>query len=166
MEINKINLDNLFSLQSDLDKEIMVNHNVTYESTRVKRELALLDEVGELMNSTRSFKFWSLKGSESKERVLDEYSDGLHFLLSLGLTFNVSSHEFSYFDYNLEINDMFLKVYNDVIDFIRKEDEESYQNAFTSFLSLIYPLGFNIDELIEAYYKKMNVNHIRQQTNY
>ncbi len=165
-KIEEINLDNLFKLQSDLDLEIMKNHNVTYENTLTRRELALLDEVGELMKSTRCFKYWSNKGSEEKERVLDEYSDGLHFFLSLGLSFSYTVRDFEYYDHEIEINEYFLKVYNDVLNFINNPSEATYKEGMTSFLSLIYPLGFSMDELIDAYYKKMNVNHIRQQTNY
>ena len=78
-------LTDLYVKQRELDEEIARNHNVTYESTRNKRTLSLLVELGEFANSTRTFKYWSNKGPESKERVLDEFADGLHFLLSLGI---------------------------------------------------------------------------------
>ena len=81
----KINLSELFEAQKQLDARIAENHNVTYESTRSRRTLSLLVELGELANSTRCFKYWSNKGSEPLERVLDEYADALHFFLSLGI---------------------------------------------------------------------------------
>ncbi|RUT53369.1 dUTPase family protein [Clostridium botulinum] len=59
----------------------------------VYRLLALQVEVSELANSTRSFKYWSDKGSEPKERVLDEYADVLHFLLSVGHTLDFTAKE-------------------------------------------------------------------------
>ena len=64
-------LTDLYVKQRELDEEIARNHNVTYESTRNKRTLSLLVELGEFANSTRTFKYWSNKGPESKERVLD-----------------------------------------------------------------------------------------------
>ena len=77
------NLHDLFLAQSQLDETIAKNHNVTYKNTLIRRIMALTVEVGELANATRCFKFWSNKSSEPKEIVLDEYADGLHFLLSL-----------------------------------------------------------------------------------
>lgn len=57
------------------------------------RLLALFAEVGELANATRCFKYWSKKGPESRERLLDEYVDILHFWLSIGNTLGFSSEE-------------------------------------------------------------------------
>jgi len=48
-----------------------------------KKLLALSVEVGELANATRCFKYWSTKEDEGKERILDEFADVLHFLLSV-----------------------------------------------------------------------------------
>ena len=80
-------LKEMYQKQLELDTEIAKNHNISYEETKDKRLLALLVELGEFANATRTFKFWSFKPSESKERVLDEFADGLHFLLSLGLAY-------------------------------------------------------------------------------
>ena len=78
-------LKDLYLKQEELDLEIAKNHNINYEVTRHKRILALLVELGEFANTTRTFKFWSNKGMEEKAVVLDEFADGLHFLLSLGI---------------------------------------------------------------------------------
>ena len=78
-------LTDLYIKQKELDLEIAKNHNINYENTRNKRVLALLVELGEFANTTRTFKFWSNKGPEAKEVMLDEFADGLHFLLSLGI---------------------------------------------------------------------------------
>ena len=88
-------LRDMYSKQAELDLEIAKNHNINYENTRNKRVLALLVELGEFANTTRTFKFWSNKGPEGKEVMLDEFADGLHFLLSLGIDkgFEVDSIE-------------------------------------------------------------------------
>lgn len=57
------------------------------------RILALSVEVGEFANATRCFKYWSLKPPESKERLLDEYADILHFLLSVANTMKFTADE-------------------------------------------------------------------------
>lgn len=58
-----------------------------------ERILALSVEVGELANATRCFKYWSLKDSEPVERVLDEYADCLHFMLSIAHSLNFTAEE-------------------------------------------------------------------------
>ena len=64
-------LKEMYQKQYELDLEIAQNHHISYEETKDKRLLALLVELGEFANATRTFKFWSNKGPESKERVLD-----------------------------------------------------------------------------------------------
>ena len=83
----------LFALQKQLDEEIAASHQVDYESTFSRRILALLVELGEFANETRCFKYWSYKGPSPKETILDEYADGLHFLLSLGIPLGVSEYK-------------------------------------------------------------------------
>ena len=88
-----INLKDLFTEQAKLDGHIQTQHQVTYATTREKRILALLVEIGEMINETKTFKFWSKKPSAEKPIILDEYADGLHFLLSLAI---VSTSYFLY----------------------------------------------------------------------
>ena len=91
-----IDLSILYKRQEELDDEIARNHNINYETTFARRFLALLVEFGELANETRCFKYWSNKKSSPKEVVSDEYSDGLHFLLSLGIVLNPDKKEYEY----------------------------------------------------------------------
>lgn len=159
-------LTDLYIKQEELDLEIAKNHNITYSSTRHKRTLALLVELGELANATRTFKFWSNKKSESKERVLDEFADGLHFLLSLGIDqgYKVNSIEVEDDDNNL--TDAFLLTYQLVSKFYDNQSKENYIESFKSYLKLLYKLGFTWSEAKNAYYLKLKENHVRQETNY
>lgn len=43
--------------------------------------LGLGVEVSELAQATRCFKYWSTKGSEPRERILEEYADVFHMML-------------------------------------------------------------------------------------
>lgn len=58
-----------------------------------KKLLALNVEVGELANATRCFKYWSEKENEGTERILDEFADILHFLLSVANSLQFTSEE-------------------------------------------------------------------------
>ena len=55
----KFDLTDLYKKQAELDAAIAANHNITYETTRPRRILALLVEFGEFANATRCFKYWS-----------------------------------------------------------------------------------------------------------
>lgn len=94
MEIKEI-----IEMQRELDAEILRNLNkyslVTFKDSDFLTEkiLALQVEVSELANATRCFKYWSKKKSEPKERLLDEYADCLHFLLSIANTLGFTAEE-------------------------------------------------------------------------
>lgn len=95
-------LKEFYKLQNDLDNYIVdkafgtsnyciEGHNdITFLTDRI---LALMVEVGEFANATRCFKYWSMKDSESKERLLDEYADILHLFLSVGNTVKFTPEE-------------------------------------------------------------------------
>lgn len=89
-------LEELFKMQEKLDNKIMDNHFLTEIKPRdllSERLLALHTEVSELANATRSFKYWSTKGPEQRDILLDEYVDVLHFWLSVGLSLELDPDE-------------------------------------------------------------------------
>ena len=159
-------LTDLYNKQRELDLNIAKNHNITYESTRNKRTLALLVELGEFANATRTFKYWSNKSGESKERVLDEFADGLHFLLSLGIDqgYEVDSIEVN--DDEASLTDNLLETYNLTSIFYSSQTQSNYLKAFISYLRALYKLGYSWQEAKDAYYLKLEENYNRQKTNY
>lgn len=162
----KHNFKLLFDKQASLDEYIASNHQVTYETTRIRRTLALLIEISELANSTRCFKYWSNKPSEPKERVIDEYADSLHFLLSLGIDLGVTSYEYDYLPRSDDLSSMFIEIYQLISNFIDDRNEEKYKAIFDLFLSIGYKLNFSLEEIEDAYFSKLDVNYKRQDTNY
>lgn len=159
-------LDELFPLQEGLDKEIHQNHHVNYEDTHYKRILALLVELGEFSNETRCFKFWSEKGPSPKETILDEYADGMHFFLSLGLPLGVTTYTHHFRPDEKELTLQIVKTYRYVTDLLSDYDAKHYAIAFGSFLNLLPLLGYSGQDAIDAYKKKLAVNHTRQATHY
>ena len=162
----EIDLTSLIKEQFQLDTAIQNNHNVTYSDTYEERKLALLVELGEFANTTRCFKFWSNKGPDIKERVLDEAADCLHFYLSLMICDNDGEIEgnwkksFELIDGkvgNKKLTNLFRKVI---------EIESENLSSFKEFLNIIYGLGYRWSDLEDAYYKKLKVNYDRQDNNY
>lgn len=107
-----MNLEKLFLTQRELDEKIEEQHpRVEGEIRHSEKVLALLVELGELANETRCFKFWSHKPSSEKPVILEEYVDGIHFLLSLGLEMGIK--EFDIESIRLpNITEQFLGLYN------------------------------------------------------
>lgn len=159
-------LSDLYLKQKELDLEIAANHHINYEVTRNKRILALLVEVGEFANTTRSFKFWSNKGMEEKSIVLDEFADGLHFLLSLGIDKGYVLSSIEVEDDELDLTNNFLKIYELVSLYKENQTLENYSNMFKAYLRSLFKINSNWDEAKDAYYLKLQENHHRQETNY
>ena len=159
-------LTDLYVKQRELDEEIARNHNVTYESTRNKRTLSLLVELGEFANSTRAFKYWSNKGPESKERVLDEFADGLHFLLSLGIDQGFIVNTIEVEDDETNLTDNLLRTYELTSIFYLDKTLNNYLALAISYLRALFKLGYSWEEARDAYYKKLQENHNRQENNY
>ena len=161
-----IELEELYLAQSKLDERIALEHHVTYQSTRERRIMALIVEIGELANTTRCFKYWSNKPMEDKNIVLDEYADGLHFFLSLGIDINTTKKIYHLTKHLPDLTSQFHLIYHNIDMFYKKQDEKSYIKAFQSFLNLLPLLGYRWKELKEAYDKKLQVNYDRQNNNY
>lgn len=161
-----IELTDLFEAQKKLDQRIAEEHHVSYQTTRDKRIMALIVEIGELANATRCFKYWSNKGSEDKSIVLDEYADGLHFFLSLGIDIQTSKNVYHLTKHQEDLTKQFHLVYHYIDLFYKKQDDKSFIKAFQSFFNLLPLLGYRWKELKNAYYKKLQVNYDRQNNNY
>lgn len=164
--MEKINLQELYSLQEELDLDIASKHGVTYKSTHEKRLLALIIEIGELANETRCFKYWSNKGPSPKEVVIEEYADGLHFLLSLGIPLKVSKKEYELLDESVDLTSLFHKMYRKSTILVDHYDEEHYIDAFQTYLNIAKKLGFTSEDIISSYKDKLAINYNRQKTNY
>lgn len=164
--MKSVNIKELYSFQKDLDAEIAKNHGVSYETTKEKRLLALIVEIGEFANETRCFKFWSNKGPSAKEIIMDEYADGLHFLLSLGIILNSKKYDYILHNSRKELTAQILDVYDSCISLKKHFDLKHFEKAFQAYLNLSLGVNMEPKEIIESYKKKLEVNHTRQKTNY
>ncbi|WP_077616753.1 dUTP diphosphatase [Caenibacillus caldisaponilyticus] len=190
-----MDLSKMFEAQRELDEHIEREHpRRTGEDRLAKKILALLVELGELVNEWRGFKFWS-NDQEPRTRhlepdiehfdktrearwiesnpLLEEYVDCLHFILSIGNEINMNE---VYEDeepkplYCEDIIDQFIVV-NDWVNSLyyrRHEDVngEMYDLVFAYFLGLGEMLGFTWEEVEKAYFEKNAVNHERQESGY
>lgn len=161
-----MNLHKLFQLQQDLDKRILEEHHLQNESLFSKKILALQVEISELANETRCFKFWSNKGPSPKEKILEEYVDCLHFILSIGLDKDYCDIDIVCKGEDTELTKKFLNLYIDINDFIVCSSRDNYKTLFEDFLCIGHDLGFTFKEIENAYYHKNAINHARQDNGY
>jgi len=161
-----IALTPLFEAQAQLDAHIQSQHGVDYVSTRKKRLLALLVEVGELINETRTFKFWSKKGPSEAAVILDEYADGIHFLLSLGLDLGSQKRDYEITSPTHDLVEQTLVVYAAIHALTENPTAKTLEAAFQAYLNMIPLLGFDDQRVIAGYFQKLGINYTRQQTHY
>jgi dimeric dUTPase (all-alpha-NTP-PPase superfamily) len=161
-----IDLKLMLAEQAKLDAHIQQQHQVTYASTREKRLLALLVEVGEMINETKTFKFWSKKPSAEKPIILDEYADGLHFLLSLSIEVQSQQHHYQIATITKTLTQATLDVFLAISNLCQSFTTQALEKAFQHYLNLIPLLGFTSEEVVEAYFKKLGVNYTRQKNAY
>lgn len=170
----EIDLSFFFNLQKKLDFFIHQKHKINYKNTFYERLLALIVEVGEFSNETRCFKYWSLNKEISKKKMLEEYVDGLHFLLSIGLAMNYCKKKIILPKFkktkmkslSQQMVKSILIVYNQIIKLKNNCNIFYYEKVLKKYFSLIYLLGSSIEEIIEIYVKKNKINYKRQINNY
>jgi dimeric dUTPase (all-alpha-NTP-PPase superfamily) len=156
----------LFETQRELDEKIQQNHNLQHENLVTRKILAFQVELGELANETRCFKFWSLKPPSAHSVIIEEFVDGLHFLLSLGLEIDGRFETLQPGEKMHDLCDQFQLVYRLAAQFDMFTDTDHYKELFSAFLELGHQLGMTDKEITDAYLMKNQVNHERQQQGY
>ncbi|MEH7417193.1 dUTP diphosphatase [Neobacillus drentensis] len=161
-------LKKLFQMQKALDSHIEEKHQLENEDLFDRKVLALFVEIGELANETRCFKFWSVKPSSPKDVVLEEFVDGIHFILSLGIECGFDQESITIKDQESArtVTEQFLRVYESINQFQKSKAFDDYAGLVESYLKLSSLLGFTNEDIEKAYFSKNEVNYQRQQNNY
>lgn len=162
----KIDLTECMMKQAELDERIHQMHAQTRLSTRDKRCLSLIIEIAELANETRCFKYWSLKGPSDKATLLEELSDSVHFILSLGLDLGYTSCTFENPAYTSDMSHCFIDWIASATALSQSFTPENYLECLHYVGQMGDLLGFEAHEITEAYLKKNQKNHQRQNEAY
>jgi dimeric dUTPase (all-alpha-NTP-PPase superfamily) len=101
-----------------------------------------------------------------KEVVLDEYADGMHFFLSLGIPLGVTSLKKEIVKKDIDPATAILEVYQEAAKLHEDYSIAQYEKAFGMYLDLLPLFGFSGQDAKDAYLKKLKVNHVRQETHY
>ncbi|MEW9500631.1 dUTP diphosphatase [Jeotgalibacillus marinus] len=158
--------DKLYSMQYELDTFIEREKKLGEESLVAKKIVALLVEVGELANETRCFKFWSDKGPSERSVILEEYVDGIHFLLSLGLETNLRYSSNHNEQPITNLTEQFQKLFGCIHRFAEHPSQSNYDQMWDVYLCLGESLEFSEMDIMNAYLEKNEVNVNRQKEGY
>lgn len=162
----KIDFTELLKAQKELDQVIIGDKKI--ENLTEKKLVALSVELSELFNEIRCFKYWSNKGMSKKEVVLEEFVDVLHFWLSLANDIELKyKHIKSDNNYKDNLCYGFLEL-QDSLSRISVNIKNDCEVAvfMVNVLKVANTLGFTEKEIIEAYYKKRDINFKRQIEGY
>lgn len=165
-----MNLQKYFSNQRDLDDLISRKKHLNGHDLFSENRLALMVEFAELANEfPESFKYWSNKKNQY-DLALIELVDIFHLTLSIGLYFGKVSNRYVYTAHYMPINShghlKLSDVFKEFMVSAAQITPQNYVMFMNDFLALIDTLGFSWKEFEEAYYKKLEINHERQVSNY
>ncbi len=155
--------------QKELDSFVLENlkSDINDERYWTYRLVAFLIEVSEFLNEVKFFKYWSKnKDNVNRERILEEYVDGLHFLFSLGNTIGFNKWIFGAGDIKEPLEMLLFSLNEDVLKLRRDKDLEVFNKLFVNYLKMAWSVGIKPEELDQAYDKKYQLNIERQKNNY
>lgn len=159
-------INDLVHIQDSLDTRIFEKHARTRQNTRQERILALFVEAGELANETRIFKYWSIQKPSDNQVIFEEYSDVLHFTLSLGIDVDFDKESVSCQGDSKDIMNQLSRLFENIQKFSVTNTYEDYENLLVNVLELGFSLGLNAEDIRSSYLNKNQKNHQRQDDNY
>jgi len=162
----RLDLSELVQAQAELDQRIHSLHDQTRESTRSKRILALMVEIAELANETRSFKYWSVRGANAKPILLEEFIDTVHFTLSLGLDLHQKCCIIETNHVTSDLSQLFIAWLHACTAFEAQFDLAQYQRVLEYIAKMASALEFSEEDILHAYRLKNEKNHQRQNEAY
>lgn len=159
-------INELYTVQKQLNDRILVEHNLNSEDLVNEKYMAFLVELGEFANETRCFKYWSTKGPSASNIIIEELSDVLHFLLTIGIMLDEPHLDFYLEETERDLTELFLSMYNDTNLIINTQSKFVYVRMFNTLMQIASQLGFNEQDVYNSYMNKNKINHQRQDNGY
>lgn len=147
-----MDIKKMLEAQKELDKANMKKGGLTeYPLDMV--QTAYRVELGELLQEWKQFKYWKInKGEIDRDKMLEEWADCMHFALSLFIQEEIEEDISEYCSY-LETYEIIERCFN--LYFVLENT-----------LALGLKLGYTLEELEQAYWKKNKINWERIENNY
>ena len=162
--MNLIKWNELYKSNQRLD-EIFIDK---YQSdTRLfdKNCVELMVEIGEFVNETKIFKYWTTKKADLK-KVLEEYADVITITLTFFREFNLNIKE-SYPEIEgKDILILIMKLYQKAYDFFEKHDKKLIEEVFYYTLYIGKILEFKEKDILDAIENKQKIIEKRLNSDY
>lgn len=167
----KKQIKEMMKLQKALDIRVRENNEIELDKDlTLEKFLALKTELYEFINELESFKYW--KKNKGKDHILEEACDTLHFILSLAIDKEVDMNieekeikELGEVD-KIETNELLAMSDFLISDCMIDNDWIALKLVLTIMLIVLKRVGFDKEDLYNAYIEKNKVNHQRQDNNY
>lgn len=166
--LSKEQMEEIVRLQSKLDSKIATTRKILEnEEILLAKFLALFVEIGEFANEQRCFKYWSSKSASAKAVLLEEYIDGLHFIVSIAnnLKINLTKLKIIEKEYK-NLNQAFLDLYGATLKLSQKKNVSVINKWFNIYYTIGRLCNFTDDDIFKGYLEKNKINHLRQEQNY
>lgn len=156
-------LQKYFDAQQRLDDKVVEVHGLEDRSLTANTMIALYVELGELANEIEFFKHWKINKRNDKTKQFDEWSDVLHFMLSLGNKYGHSERidEIKVSIVETDLFTLFQTIYTANLSDIR-----DYVKAFDALLTIGHLIGMSSDDQEDAYFTKNQTNYDRLASGY
>lgn len=158
--------ENYYQKNKKLDEEFNSKYQENETEFYEKNCIELLVEIGEFINETKCFKYWSIK-SPNKEKMLEELADCLNMIFYFYGLLNLDITDFT----NTKIEKNRLKqinhIYNLSTNLFNNLNEQDIKNIFVNLLDFAYSLDIQEEELLEKLEEKHQIIYNRlEDTNY
>lgn len=160
----KIDLKPYYEKQRLLDGNIIKSKGLVIgPKITEKKVIAFKQEFGELLQRLPEvFKFWSNKKNILDYETVEEWVDGFHFLLSIGIDkgFETTITEIDTDRYDFfTLQDLTMMIYEGDLT-----NTYCFEQVFKMYLTFIYKLGYTNEDIQNAYDLK-NAENFKRQTN-
>ena len=113
-------------------------------------KLSFLHDLGEVCQDSRCFIFWEKEEAIHHDELLEHYLDGLKMLMSIGYELRIDTiKNHTEIPNRLSLEDLFLKIYQSMMNVSSTYSSQDYQNTIDDYFSLGFQLGIDLDEIID-----------------
>lgn len=158
--------ENYYQKNKKLDEEFNSKYQENEPEFYEKNCIELLVEIGEFINETKCFKYWSIK-SPNKEKMLEELADCLNMIFYFYGLLNIKITDFA----NTKIVKNRLNQINHIYylstNLFNNLNTQDIKNIFINLLDFAYSLGIKEEEILEKLEEKHQIIYNRlEDTNY
>lgn len=166
--LNSEQMQTIINMQTDLDLKIARTRMIADDADLLTAKfLALLVELGEFANEQRCFKYWSSKPASEKAVLLEEYIDGLHFIISIANNLNLKLVDLKIIEQTYpNLNLAFIDLFAVTLKLLQEKSFAVINQWFNIYYTIAKQCGFSGEDIFYGYLDKNKINHLRQEQNY